>query len=293
MNSRQLATTALTATLALVFPPPAPAQDLPRLSPAATVAQTLGVTRIEIRYGRPAVRDRVIWGELVPWNQVWRTGANEATTIEISHAVKIDGRELAGGRYGLFTIPDETEWTVIFNRVADQWGAFDYSPSEDALRIPVKPRAAAFQERFEISFPEVGTDTLVVSLHWAEVEIPFTVQVDLEATVVADARAFVAAAGPDDGQTVWNWANYLYQQGWNLEEAREWASTLSAQAPMYWTHALEARLLAKTGRTPAARKAARVALERAKAEAEQAGVTADAEALAKELAGWPDEEEPG
>ena len=289
MKQRQLAVIALATTLGVAVPASLLAQNLPRLSPPATVAQTLGVTRIEIGYGRPAVRGRVIWGELVPWNQVWRTGANEATTIDFSHDVKIDGRDLAAGRYALFTLPDETEWTVIFNRVPDQWGAFNYDQGEDALRIPVKPRNSSFQERFEISFPEVGADTLVVTLRWAETEIPFTVQVDVEATTVAEARAFVAAAGPGDGRAVWNWANHLYQQGWALEEALEWASTLSAEAPMYWTHALEARILAKIGRMSAARDAAQVALKRAESDAEQPGVTADAEGLAEELAGWSGE----
>ncbi len=283
---KRLMIAAAVACFLLPLPTRVAAQALPRLSPPATVAQTLGVSRIEIRYSRPAVRGRVIWGELVPWNQVWRTGANEATTISFSHDVKIDGRDLEAGTYGLFTIPDETEWTVIFNRVPNQWGAFGYDTREDALRIPVKPRSAPPQERFEISFPEVGTDTLVISLHWDQVEVPFTVLVDVQATALAEARAFVESAGPTDGQAVWNWANYLYQQGWGLDNALVWASTLAEQAPMYFTHALRARLLAKTGRVEDARSAAQAALELAKAEADQRGVTADAEALAKELVSW-------
>ena len=267
----------------------ADAQELPRLSPAATVAQTVGVTRVEITYGRPAVRGRTIWGELVPWNEVWRTGANEATTISFSHDVRVDGRDLAAGRYALFTIPGETEWTVIFNRRSEQWGASDYDPEQDALGILVKPRSTAFRERFEVGFPEVGTDTLLVSMRWAQTEIPFTVQVDLETTAVAKARAFVAAAGPSDGQAVWNWANYLYQQGWNLEEALGWAKTLADQAPMYSTHALKARLLAKTGRFAQATAAARAAVERAAAEADQPAVAADLENLERELAGWAED----
>ena len=262
------------------------AQDLPRLSPAATVAQTVGVTRIEISYSRPAVRGRTVWGELVPWSEVWRTGANEATTISFSHDVKIDGRDLAAGRYALFTIPRKSEWTVIFNRVAEQWGAFDYDAEQDALRILVKPRKVGFRERFQIGFPEVGTDTLLVSLHWAETEVPFTVQVDLEATTIAAARAFVATAGPADGQAVWRWTDYLYRQGWNLEEALEWATTLAEQAPMYWTHALHARLLARTGKPSEAAASARAALERVAVEADQPGVSADAEILKGELAQW-------
>jgi hypothetical protein len=252
----------------------------------ATVSQVVGVTKIEIVYSRPAVRGRQIWGELVPYNEVWRTGANEATTISFSHNVRVDGHELAAGRYSLFTVPTDSEWSVIFNREPDQWGAFDYKKSDTVLKIKVKPRFAEHQERFQIDFPEVGTDTLLVNLSWENIALAFTVQIDLEATAAAVARRFIANAGPGDGRMVWNWTNYFYQQGWNTPEALTWANDLAEQAPMYWTYALQARLLARAGKTKEALAAGRLALERAKEEASQSGVAADSEALAAELTKW-------
>ncbi len=289
--NRSLAATALTlfvltslgrpATAAAGVPP-----GPPRVSPMATISQVVGVSEIEITYSRPGVKGRTIWGELVPWDEVWRTGANEATTIRFSDPVRVDGQPLPAGTYSLFTIPSREEWTVIFNREAEQWGAFAYQESEDALRIRVKPRAAPFRERFEIAFTEVGTDSALVSLRWEELEASFGVQFDLQAATIARAREFVAAATPGQGRQVWSWANYFYQNDFNLDDALDWASRLAQSAPMYWTHALEARLLARAGRAADAVAAAQKALERAAQEAEQQGVEADSQALAAELEEW-------
>ncbi len=110
-----------------------------RKSPPVSVSQSVDNLKITVDYGQPSVNGRVIWGELVPYDQVWRTGANEATTITFDKDVTINGKELAGGTYSLFTIPEEDgNWDVIFNKVADQWGAYDYKKESDALRINVK-----------------------------------------------------------------------------------------------------------------------------------------------------------
>ena len=258
----------------------------PRVSPMATVSQVVGVSEVEIVYSRPGVRDRVVWGELVPMGEVWRTGANEATTIRLSHDAKIDGQPLAAGTYTLFTIPGETEWTVVFNKVAEQWGAFSYDQAQDALRVQVKPRGAPHKERFEIDFSDVGADSTTVSLRWAELEVPFDVQFDVQQAAVEAARTFVANATPQEGRMIWNWANYCYQNGVNTEEALEWASSLAQAAPMYWTHALEARLMAQAGNVAGAVASARRALERVAEEGDQPGVSADSETLKGEMSEW-------
>src|SRR3954447_25313012 len=116
--------------------------DLPRPSPNASVSQTVGVTEITIKYSRPGVKDRQIWGKLVPYGEVWRTGANENTTIKFSTPVKIDGHELPAGIYGVQTLPADGEWTLILSKDADEWGAFSYKPEHDALRVQVKPQPA-------------------------------------------------------------------------------------------------------------------------------------------------------
>jgi hypothetical protein len=131
-----------------------------------TTGKVAGVT-VVVEYGRPSVNGRAIWGALVPYGQVWRTGADEATTITFDQAVAIEGQPLAAGTYSLFTIPGQTEWTVIFNKTAQQWGAFKYDAAQDALRVKVKPAAHDHVEALDFV---VEGDTLV--LRWEKVAVP-------------------------------------------------------------------------------------------------------------------------
>jgi hypothetical protein len=246
----------------------------------------VGVSEISISYGRPSVREGAIWGEHVPFDEIWRTGANEATTVTFSDDVKVEGRKLAAGTYALFTIPGQEEWIVAFNRVAEQWGTSGYDSTQDVLRVAVKPRAAPRRATFQISFPEVGIDYTLVSLHWGSVEISFSAQVDLKQVAIVRAREFVDNAGPADGQAVWSWANYFYQNGYNTGDALEWAARLVETTPMYWTHALHARLLAQSGNLTGALEEASRALARAPGETDQPGVEDDARRLRDEWVAW-------
>jgi len=272
--------------VAICLPTVLSASQPPGLSPAATVTQVVGVSEISVSYSRPSVKERSLWGELVPWDQVWRTGANEATTLTISDDAEVEGRNLPAGTYALFTIPGEGEWTVVFNRAADQWGAFEYNSSLDALRVRVQPRQAPHQETFQVSFPDVGTDTAILRLHWGTVAVSFAIQFDVQRLARERARAFVEAAGPEEGRDIWNWANYFYQNDYNVDEALSWAAALAATTPVYWTHALHARLLARTGESGAALDAATLAMQRARQESDQPGVSADADLLRDEMTRW-------
>jgi hypothetical protein len=141
MRARRI-TTILTLTLTAVMALPALAQrgdDSKRKSKNGRTEGTIGGVAVTVEYGRPSVAGRRIWGELVPYGKVWRTGADEATTITFSKEVMVEGQKLAAGTYGLFTVPGETEWTVVFNRVAKQWGAYEYDDKQDALRVKVAP----------------------------------------------------------------------------------------------------------------------------------------------------------
>ena len=157
----------LPATLMLLLAPYAQAQiKLPRVSPKATVTQTVGLTEVNILYNRPGVKGRTIWGGLVPYDEVWRTGANEATTINFSQAVTINGKPLPAGLYSLHTIPGKTTWTVIFNKKAEQWGSYEYDATQDALRLTVEPKQGPHQEWMTFSFPDVLSDSASVELSW-------------------------------------------------------------------------------------------------------------------------------
>ena len=147
----------------------------PRASPNASLTQTVGLTDITIKYSRPGKKGRTILGGLVPYDQVWRTGANEATTITFSDDVTINGQKLAKGTYAFFTIPGREQWTLVFNKQGEQWGAFNYDPSQDALRIQVKPETSPFFEWMSFDVDEMTTDTAKVELQWDTWSVAFTV----------------------------------------------------------------------------------------------------------------------
>lgn len=159
--------------------------SLPRTSPRASVMQAVSGAEIEIAYGRPAVKGRTVWGELVPNGRVWPAGANEATTFTVNREVAIEGRTLTAGTYTFFVIPDEAEWTVIFNRVPRQWGAFDYNPAFDALRFNVKPAAAPHEEYLRYTIQPDGSTAAVVTLAWEKRAITFRVDVSSPAEILA------------------------------------------------------------------------------------------------------------
>jgi hypothetical protein len=148
-----------------------------RLSPKAEIMQVVGFTEVRISYSRPAVKNREIWGKLVPYNIVWRAGANEATKFSFSSDVFIEGKLLKAGSYSFFVIPNKNEWTLIFNKIADQWGAFQYNESEDALRIKVKPKKInTFYEWLTYEITKISEYSATISLIWEKIKIEFNVE---------------------------------------------------------------------------------------------------------------------
>ena len=142
-----------------------------RISPKAEVMQVIGLTQVDISYSRPGVKGRKIWGGLVPYDKVWRAGADEATKITFSTDVKIENKKLSVGSYSFFVIPSKKEWTIIFNKVANQWGAFEYNEAEDAIRLKVKPKTAEFEEWLKYEFVRTGDYSANLILHWEKQKI--------------------------------------------------------------------------------------------------------------------------
>lgn len=152
--------------------------SMPRVSPNAVVEQQVGVTTVTVRYSRPSVRDREIFGGLVPYDEMWRTGANEATTITFSEDVTVEGEMLEAGTYGLFTIPGQDQWTIIFNDQGEQWGAFNYDESGDALRVQVTPTSTHMHEMMTFGFSGVSDEGATLMMHWAETSVPVEIGVN-------------------------------------------------------------------------------------------------------------------
>lgn len=256
-----------------------PQLQLPRPSPNATVTQTVGVTEISIHYSRPGVKGRTIWGELVPFGEVWRTGANENTTIRFSTPVRIEGKDLPAGLYGLQTIPTQDQWTVIFSKDADQWGAFNYKPENDALRVQVKPQPAEFRERMAFDIEDMTDTSAEVVMHWEKLKVPFTVEVDttkLTTDVVKNTLRW---------QTFVQAANYCIQANACLEEAGRWLDASIALEPTFGNQRAKAMLLAKRNDYRGAVTWAEKALAAAKAAA-QAPPPQQVAELETNLADW-------
>jgi hypothetical protein len=150
--------------------------DLPAKSPGAKVTQTAGLTDITIEYSSPAVHGRKIWGALVPYNEVWRTGANAATRITFSKDVEIEGTQVPAGTYSFFAIPTATAWTLILNKVANQPGAFEYKKETDLLRVTVKPTAIALRERLAYLVGNFTDDAASIDLEWEKLRVSLPVK---------------------------------------------------------------------------------------------------------------------
>ena len=143
-------------------------------SPRDSVSAKIGKATVSINYGSPSVKSRKIWGELVPYGQVWRAGANEATTFTTDRTITIAGKRLPAGKYGFFVIPNENEWVIIFNKVANQWGAYEYKEKEDVLRVKASPKKSeAMQERLVYKMNKNG-----FSILWENLEVPIVVAID-------------------------------------------------------------------------------------------------------------------
>ena len=161
-----------------------------RASLPASVSQTIGVdTEITFNFSRPGVKERTIWGELVPYGLApgnkyseekpfpWRAGANEKTTIVLSSDVTVDGKSLPAGKYSIHMIPSEKDWVVIFNKVSEGWGSYDYDEAQDALRVKVTPVEAPFEEWMRFGFDDLAGTSAVAFLQWEKLKVPFTIAV--------------------------------------------------------------------------------------------------------------------
>jgi len=148
-----------------------------RVSPNAEVSQTVGTAVFSIAYSRPSVKGRTVFGELEPFGKVWRSGANEATTILIPVDVTVEGQPLAAGVYALFTVPGESEWSVIFNSQPAQWGAFDHNADQDALVVKVKSQETGHTEMLTYSFEDVTATSAKAVLRWGTTAVPFQIAI--------------------------------------------------------------------------------------------------------------------
>lgn len=255
---------------------------LPRPSQKAQVMQTVGLTDITIAYSRPGVKGREIWGGLVPYDKVWRTGANEATAITFSTDVKVNGQPLPAGTYSFHTIPTKGDWTVIFNTQVDLWGSYAYSDSADALRIQVKPQPHESTEWMQFSFPDIAVEKATIALDWEKIRVPFEVEVKTIDLALASARQAMSSLAADDHQTAYRSASFAFQNNVAPDEARQWVDKSIAIKETWLNLRLKADMLAKEGKPAEAISFAERAIAKGKEDAPAEEVTK----IEKQVAEW-------
>jgi tetratricopeptide (TPR) repeat protein len=211
------------------------------------VSQTVGLTEVSITYDRPAVKGREVWGKLVPYDSVWRAGANENTVIAFSSPARVGGRDLPAGRYGVHMIPTPTDWTVILSRQADAWGSFSYDPKEDAVRLTAVPTEAPFQEALAYTLDDPGTGSVTATMRWEKLAVPFTVEVDHKQVVVDSLRQQLRGLGRFFWQPWAQAAAWCAGNDVNLAEATEWAQSSIAINENFTNLRVKATLLDKQG----------------------------------------------
>ncbi len=244
----------------------------PAPSPLATASQKFGLAKVDVAYSRPAVKGRKIFGNLVPYGKVWRTGANQITTITFDKDVMVNGKKLAAGSYGWYTFPNASEWTIALNSDDKQWGAYAYDEKKDVMRFKVKAeKLPKTVENMTIAVETVSENKVNIVLSWDKTAVRFAAEHDPHEQIMADIKTATAKAdcSNDDLMTA---ADYYLQKGLDLKQAKVWMDKVVDKDPQYWTYQLRAEIAAKLGQCEAAAQDAKQAKERAEKENDPAYV---------------------
>ena len=267
---------------ALLFAASVNAQNLvtPQPSPTQQVKQEFGLSSIELSYSRPAMKNRKVFGDLVPYGKVWRTGANGATTLTFGDEVTIGGTKIPAGKYGLLTIPDANEWTVIITKQTDVTSPAAYKQDQDVVSVKVKPETMPFSiESFTIMFNDVKPSSVNLELLWDNVYVTVPITTDIDTKINAQIKQIMEG----DNKPYFQAAYYYIESGKNLDQAVAWLDKAIATNPdAFWMQYQKARALAKLGKKTEALAASNKSIELAK-KAKNDDYVALNEKLQKEL----------
>ena len=238
----------------------------PQPSPTSKLEQSVGLSTITVEYSRPGVKGRKIFGDLVPFGQMWRTGANQGTKLTFSDDVKISGSEVKKGKYSLFTIPGEMEWTFILykNPAVNVPGGDDYKKEDEALRFTAKPtKMADLKESFTIEFDQIKDNGADLFLAWENTRVAFNIDVNTDSKVMASINQTMAGPSGNDYLSA---ANYYMSSGKDMNKAVEWASkAVSMGANEFYQLRQYSLILAKAGKVSEAIAAAKESILKSKA----------------------------
>jgi tetratricopeptide (TPR) repeat protein len=234
--------------------------DFPQASPSASFKQRVGVTDVSVEYARPGMHERKIFGGLLPYGQIWRTGANAATKLTFSTDVKLGGTAVPAGSYALFTIPGETEWTVILSKVTEEWGSYSYNQKDDQARIKVKPVALAEPlDTMTIAVQDIHSGKANLVIAWEKTQVPIEIDTDVVAKVKPQIEAAMAGGGD---KPYFAAAMFYYENDLDMKLAKEWIEAAAKKQPdAVWLIYRKGLVLKKAGDKDGAMAAAKQALE--------------------------------
>jgi Protein of unknown function (DUF2911) len=239
--------------------------NLPRISQHGVTTQTIGISTVSIDYSRPLAGTREVWGKTVPYGKVWRSGANENTTITFSDDVTIEGKPLPAGTYGLHMIPDKDQWTIIFSKNSTSWGSFSYDEKEDSLRVTVKPATDQAFDTLTYTFDDVKPDSALATLRWEKLAVPFRVSVDVKAVTLKSIRNQLRSVGGFTWAGYDEAANWCLDNNYNLEEALKWEDTSIQNEDRFENLETKSRILDAMGKKDEAAKTLSAAFAKASA----------------------------
>ncbi|HEX8516838.1 MAG TPA: DUF2911 domain-containing protein [Bacteroidia bacterium] len=217
---------------------------VPAPSPLQTVKQAFGLSEITIEYSRPSAKGRVIYGDVVPFGKIWRTGANAATKITFGDDVKIEGKDVPAGSYALYTVPNKDSWEImLYKDLALGGNVADYKKENELVRFTVKPKTMEKKkETFTIDFADMTSNSTNIELVWESTRVPFNVTTDIDSKIMKNIEANVIG----DNKPYFQAATYYYENNKDLAKASEWVDKAVAANPKaYWVMMLKAKIQAK------------------------------------------------
>jgi hypothetical protein len=237
--------------------------NIPPASPQQTLTQQFATSKIEISYFRPSARDRVVFGDVVPFDKLWRTGANSASTIYFGEDVTIDGKELPKGKYGLLSIPGKSEWILILSKDTTVTSERAYKQENDALRLTVKPVSLTNKvETFTISVDNIKNNEADIVLSWENTAVSFTVKADIDAKIMKEIDEVMGK----DTRPYYQAASYYFNNNKDMNKALEWVNkAIEARPDAFWMTHMKAKILLNLNRLNEAVDAAELSKKQAQA----------------------------
>ncbi|MDN4165377.1 DUF2911 domain-containing protein [Cytophagales bacterium LB-30] len=272
----------LLASAFLLMMSPVMAQiNMPQPSPLSTVEQKVGLTDVSVTYSRPSMKGRAIFGDIVPFDKIWRTGANASTKITFSDEVSLEGNKVPAGTYALYTIPGKESWTIILNKNTNLWGEDGYSEAEDQVRVTVKPVALAEAvETFAIQFVNLTKDGASLELAWEKTAVRVAITTEVDAKVMADIKSKLA----ENPSVYFQAATYYYENDKDLAQALAWCTkACDLRKDAFWMSHVKAKIQLKMKDYKGALATAEASLATAKAAPNDFGYVNNNEKLIAEI----------